>query len=218
MPTLLRPVAGRTWASRCDEVKILLLCYEYPPVGGGGGRVAAQVAARLASRGHQVRAVTAGMRHLPRSEVRENVEILRPPSFRRREDTCTVYEKALYILTNVWTAVRGSSVASDIVRPLCGYRTGGGRRASQASLCLDGSLGRCPRCAGTNRSSFSSCRTVRLTGLASCRSGHSGKSFRRRIGVESIWHRIGRSSKWCRLVWRLRCRSIRALAFLWRVA
>jgi glycosyltransferase involved in cell wall biosynthesis len=87
-------------------VKILLLCYEYPPVGGGGGRVAAQVAARLASRGHQVRAVTAGMRHLPRSEVRENVEILRPASFRRREDTCTVPEMGLYILTNVWTAVR----------------------------------------------------------------------------------------------------------------
>jgi glycosyltransferase involved in cell wall biosynthesis len=87
-------------------VKILLLCYEYPPVGGGGGRVAAQVAARLVTRGHQVRVVTAGMRHLPRREVREKVEILRPASFRRREDTCTVPEMALYVLTNVWTAVR----------------------------------------------------------------------------------------------------------------
>ena len=63
------------------------------------------MAARLASRGHRVRVVTAGMRHLPRRKVRENVEILRP-SFRRREDTCTVPEMALYVLTNVWTAVR----------------------------------------------------------------------------------------------------------------
>ena len=46
------------------------------------------------------------MRHLPRCEVLENVEILRPASFRRREDTCTVPEMALYVLTNVWTAVR----------------------------------------------------------------------------------------------------------------
>ena len=46
------------------------------------------------------------MRHLPRREVREKVEILRPASFRRREDTCTVPEMALYVLTNVWTAVR----------------------------------------------------------------------------------------------------------------
>ena len=87
-------------------MKILLLCYEYPPVGGGGGRVAAQVAARLAFRGHQVRVITAGMRHLPRREVRENVEILRPPSFRQREDTCTVPEMGLYVLTNVWTVLR----------------------------------------------------------------------------------------------------------------
>jgi glycosyltransferase involved in cell wall biosynthesis len=46
------------------------------------------------------------MRHLPRREVREKVEILRPASFRRREDTCTVPEMALYVLTNVWPAVR----------------------------------------------------------------------------------------------------------------
>jgi glycosyltransferase involved in cell wall biosynthesis len=105
VPTWLRRVVGKIRASGCDEVKILLLCYEYPPVGGGGGRVAAQVAARLTSRGHQIRVITAGMRHLPRREVRENVEILRPASFRRREDTCTVPEMALYVLTNVWTAV-----------------------------------------------------------------------------------------------------------------
>ena len=46
------------------------------------------------------------MRHLPQREVREKVEILRAASFRRREDTCTVPEMALYVLTNLWTAVR----------------------------------------------------------------------------------------------------------------
>lgn len=89
-----------------DEVKILLLCYEYPPVGGGGGRVAAQVAAKLALRGHQIRVVTAGMDHLPRREVRDRVEILRPRSFRRREDTCTVPEMGLYVATNLLPVLR----------------------------------------------------------------------------------------------------------------
>lgn len=37
------------------RVKILVVNYEYPPVGGGGGRVAAQVAVELARRGHEVR-------------------------------------------------------------------------------------------------------------------------------------------------------------------
>lgn len=80
-------------------MKILVLCYEYPPVGGGGGRVAAQVAEGLAGRGHDVKVVTAGLRHLPARESLRGVDVLRPASFRRREDTCTVPEMALYLLT-----------------------------------------------------------------------------------------------------------------------
>ncbi|HEY5704580.1 MAG TPA: glycosyltransferase family 4 protein [Terrimicrobiaceae bacterium] len=87
-------------------MKILVLCYEYPPVGGGGGRVAAQVAASLASRGHDVRVLTAGMRHLPRREMRDQIEVLRPESFRRREDTCRVPEMALYVATSFLPVLR----------------------------------------------------------------------------------------------------------------
>lgn len=87
-------------------LKILVLCYEYPPVGGGGGRVAAQVAAGLVRRGHEVKVHTAGLKHLPAREVRDGVEILRAESFRRSEDTCSVPEMALYILTNVLPALR----------------------------------------------------------------------------------------------------------------
>jgi glycosyltransferase involved in cell wall biosynthesis len=99
-------VAGKVGRRGRDEVKILVLCYEFPPIGGGGGRVAAQVAARLACRGHKVRVLTAGMRHLPRREVRDQIEILRPRSFRRRKDTCTVPEMGLYLLTNLVPVLR----------------------------------------------------------------------------------------------------------------
>lgn len=81
-------------------VKILVLCYEYPPVGGGGGRVAAKVAEELATRGHEVRVHTAGLRHLPQRETIAGVEIFRSESFRKREDTCSVFEMGLYLLTN----------------------------------------------------------------------------------------------------------------------
>jgi glycosyltransferase involved in cell wall biosynthesis len=87
-------------------LKILVLCYEYPPVGGGGGRVAAQVATGLVRRGHEVKVHTAGLKHLPAREIRDGVEILRAESFRRSEDTCSVPEMALYILTNVLPALR----------------------------------------------------------------------------------------------------------------
>lgn len=86
-------------------MKILVLCYEYPPVGGGGGRVAAQVAAALVRRGHSVRVVTAGLRHLSRRETCDGVEIFRPESFRKREDTCSVPEMALYLATSFFPAL-----------------------------------------------------------------------------------------------------------------
>jgi len=81
------------------RLKILVLCYEYPPVGGGGGRIAESIAETLARRGHEVRVHTAGLRHLPNRESRNGVQIFRTPSFRRREDTCTVPEMGLYVAT-----------------------------------------------------------------------------------------------------------------------
>lgn len=87
-------------------MKILVLCYEYPPVGGGGGRVAAQVATALVQRGHQVTVHTSGMAHLPRREERDGVVIERSPCFRRREDTCSVPEMAAYVLAGFFPAWR----------------------------------------------------------------------------------------------------------------
>ncbi len=87
-------------------MKILVLCYEYPPVGGGGGRVAASVAEGLATRGHDVKVVSSGLRHLPRRAVSGGVEVLRPESFRKREDTCSVPEMAFYLATSFLPAWR----------------------------------------------------------------------------------------------------------------
>jgi len=87
-------------------MKILVLCYEYPPVGGGGGRVAASVAEGLVQNGHEVCVVSAGLRHLPREAVVNGVLLFRPESFRKREDTCSVPEMALYLLTAFFPAWR----------------------------------------------------------------------------------------------------------------
>jgi glycosyltransferase involved in cell wall biosynthesis len=66
--------------------------------------VAASVAEGLVQSGHEVRVVSAGLRHLPREAVVNGVTVLRPPSFRRREDTCSVPEMALYLLTAFFPA------------------------------------------------------------------------------------------------------------------
>jgi glycosyltransferase involved in cell wall biosynthesis len=87
-------------------MKILVLCYEYPPIGGGGGRVAQSVAQQLATQGHELRVQTAGMPHLPRRETVRGVEVYRTPSFRKREDTCAVHEMGLFLATSFLPALR----------------------------------------------------------------------------------------------------------------
>ncbi len=86
-------------------MKILVLNYEYPPVGGGGGRLTQKLCESLAALGHEVRVLTAGMAHLPGRETINGVLILRPQSLRRKEDTCSVLEMALYLITALPTAL-----------------------------------------------------------------------------------------------------------------
>lgn len=73
-------------------MKILVLCYEYPPLGGGGGRVAQTMARALAARGHEVRVHTGGMPHLPKQQEDGGVEVIRIRSGRKREDRCSIPE------------------------------------------------------------------------------------------------------------------------------
>ncbi len=90
-------------------MKILVVNYEYPPVGGGGGRVAAQVAGQLARRGHEVRVQTSRVPGLPAREVSpEGVDVRRVFSFRRAADTCSVPEMAGYVLSNIWPVLRAA--------------------------------------------------------------------------------------------------------------
>ena len=87
-------------------MKILVLCYEYPPLGGGGGRVAKTVAEQLAARGHEVRVQTAGMRHLPARETIGGVDVFRTFAFRAREDRCSVPEMGLFCVTSLRPTLR----------------------------------------------------------------------------------------------------------------
>jgi glycosyltransferase involved in cell wall biosynthesis len=91
-------------------LRVLVICYEYPPVGGGGGRIAALVAQRLAGRGHRLRVLTAGLSPLPKEETIGGVSVRRAFSGRRRPDLCTVPEMAIY------AAAHAASVLVELKR------------------------------------------------------------------------------------------------------
>ena len=90
------------------RMRILVVNYEYPPVGGGGGRVAAQVAVELARRGHEVRVQTSRCSDLPSRQMISGVDVQRVFSFRRKADTCSVPEMAGYVVSNVWPVFRAA--------------------------------------------------------------------------------------------------------------
>ena len=87
-------------------MKILVLCYEYPPLGGGGGRVAQSIATEMVKRGHEVRVQTAALGWRSVREQIDGVEIYRTASGRCAPDTCRVHEMAAYCATSFCPTLR----------------------------------------------------------------------------------------------------------------
>lgn len=81
-------------------MKVLVLCYEYPPIGGGGGRVAKTVSEALVKRGHEVRVQTAALGLSSEREQINGVDVFRTASARQVPDTCRVHEMGLYCATS----------------------------------------------------------------------------------------------------------------------
>lgn len=59
--------------------KLLILNYEYPPLGGGGGRVSHSLAKGFAAKGYHVDVITSKFGELPRFEVVDGIHIYRVP-------------------------------------------------------------------------------------------------------------------------------------------
>jgi glycosyltransferase involved in cell wall biosynthesis len=86
-------------------VKILVLNYEYPPVGGGGGRACATLCQALVRRGHQVRVITSRAAGLPRREEEAGVSILRVPTGRRNYSRASLAAMVAYLLSAFFPAL-----------------------------------------------------------------------------------------------------------------
>ncbi len=75
-------------------MRILVVIYEFPPVGGGGGQVARDICHGLVKSGHEVRVLTAHLNDLPRQEQIDGFQVTRIPSWRRQ-----AYEADLLAMT-----------------------------------------------------------------------------------------------------------------------
>jgi len=87
-------------------MRILVLSYEYPPVGGGGGRAAQDLCQELAKRGYELRVLTAHLKGLPRQETLQGVQIRRVPSLRRLAYKAGLLPMSGYVIAGLWAGLR----------------------------------------------------------------------------------------------------------------
>lgn len=79
-------------------MKILVLNYEYPPLGGGAAPVSRDLAIELAHRGHDITVLTMGYRELPAYEKMQEVKVYRLKCLRKKKNSCMPWEQYTYLL------------------------------------------------------------------------------------------------------------------------
>ena len=88
-------------------MRILLLTYELPPVGGGGGRIAQDIAEKLAERGHEIVIITSHLKGLPKETILDGgIRIIRVPSLRKEAFRAGFLTMGAYILSGFWAGFR----------------------------------------------------------------------------------------------------------------
>ncbi len=75
-----------------------MITHEYPPVGGGGGKVAADLNERLSLANHEIRVITSHIKGLPRSQRLNGVTVIRLPCFRTQPYQASFLSMAVYVI------------------------------------------------------------------------------------------------------------------------
>ena len=207
-PVWARQVAGRrrtrstlgmlqTPKSEATSLRILVLCYELPPVGGGGGRIALDVARGLLGRGHSVRVLTSHVAGLAREETIEGVSVRRAFAARRRADRCSVPEMAGYVAMHIAPALHEiGTFKPDVVHVHFAVPTGAvawaATRLTLGAVSFDGTSGRRAwRRSRTDRAAFQICQTVHSADLAIGRGGDGSIRIRGPMRRECVRNDAG---------------------------
>jgi L-malate glycosyltransferase len=86
-------------------MRILVLIHEFPPVGGGGGRVAQEVAYELVKRDHDVHVITSHIKGLPFQDCLDGVHVTRVPSFRRQRFSADLLAMSGYLIAGFFVGL-----------------------------------------------------------------------------------------------------------------
>lgn len=94
-------------------MNLLLINYEYPPVGGGAANATQAIGRSLVRKGHEVRVLTSGLTDSPTHSVEEGIQVYRLRGSRARADRSTFVEMISFI-----TKSSGAAISLHRTRPL----------------------------------------------------------------------------------------------------
>ena len=93
---------GLKTAQPTFPLKVLILNSEFPPIGGGAGTATANLARFMASKGVDIKIITAHYGNLPVLVNHEGFDIIRVPSRRERADRTGPMEQISFIFVSAW--------------------------------------------------------------------------------------------------------------------
>ncbi|HEX3245428.1 MAG TPA: glycosyltransferase family 4 protein [Chloroflexota bacterium] len=80
-------------------MRILMLNYEFPPLGAGGSTSSYHLARTLVELGNDVDVITMSLSGIPHQETMDGIRVMRVPSLRGRREVCHTHEMATYVLS-----------------------------------------------------------------------------------------------------------------------
>lgn len=82
-------------------MRILIINYEYPPVGAGAGNASKYLADTLVEEGHSVSVITSAFNELPKVRDENGVCVHRIPAFRRYADRSSIFQMMCFTLSGL---------------------------------------------------------------------------------------------------------------------
>ena len=106
-------------------MRVLLLNYKFPPIGGGAATASAQIAAHMVRQGAEVAVLTSHVHALPRREQKDGYTIHRVPVMRKRADRCSLPEMGAFIAGATLPALKlAGDFRPDVMHVFFGMPTG----------------------------------------------------------------------------------------------
>ncbi len=87
-------------------MKILCINYEFPPLGGGGGRANGNIAKHMVQMGHEVVILTSAFKGLPETEMKDGFQLIRIPTLRRYLEKCRIYEMIIFMISSFYYSMK----------------------------------------------------------------------------------------------------------------